>query len=63
MKEFGFLAEAVLGVPTTRGAPFVQAGGEGVGGGLNPSPKGKKEGWKRKRPKPPTPRGLVGVSE
>eukprot|EP00959_Pyramimonas_sp_CCMP1952_P377890 7915962-Pyramimonas_sp.AAC.1 len=27
---------------------------------INPSPKGKSEGWKRKRSKPPTPRGRVG---
>eukprot|EP00959_Pyramimonas_sp_CCMP1952_P087055 1821207-Pyramimonas_sp.AAC.1 len=27
----------------------------GVGGGVNPSPKGKKRGWKRQRSRPPTP--------
>eukprot|EP00959_Pyramimonas_sp_CCMP1952_P310482 6498034-Pyramimonas_sp.AAC.1 len=32
-------------------------------GGVNPSPKGKRDGWKRKRSKPPTPRGLVGLQE
>jgi hypothetical protein len=51
---------AILDAPTTsetsRPGPV-----EGVGGGVNPSPKGKKGGWKRKLPKPPTPRGLVGL--
>eukprot|EP00959_Pyramimonas_sp_CCMP1952_P422085 8842104-Pyramimonas_sp.AAC.1 len=48
----GFLAEAVLGAPTTR--ETTRPGpGEGVGGKANPSPKGKREGWKRKLPKPP----------
>eukprot|EP00959_Pyramimonas_sp_CCMP1952_P097366 2035343-Pyramimonas_sp.AAC.1 len=41
--------------------PRVQVHGEGVVGGVNPSPKGKKERWTRKLPKPPTPRGLVGL--
>eukprot|EP00959_Pyramimonas_sp_CCMP1952_P385269 8074463-Pyramimonas_sp.AAC.1 len=31
------------------------------GGGVSPPPKGKREGWKRKRSKSPTPGGLVGL--
>jgi len=34
--------------------------GEGVGGRGKPLPKGEEGGWKRKLPRPPTPRGLVG---
>ena len=35
-------------------APPAQVQGRGLGGGVNPSPKGKQEGWKGKLPKPPT---------
>ena len=50
---------AILDAPIGREHPR-PGPGEGVRGGVNPSPKGEREGWKRKRPKPPTPRGLVG---
>eukprot|EP00959_Pyramimonas_sp_CCMP1952_P175010 3657216-Pyramimonas_sp.AAC.1 len=42
--------------------PPAQVQGRGLGGVANPSPKGKKEGWKRNFPTPPTPRGLVGFA-
>eukprot|EP00959_Pyramimonas_sp_CCMP1952_P248794 5200726-Pyramimonas_sp.AAC.1 len=54
-----FLAEAVLGVLTSRDRP--RPGPEEVGGRGKPFPEGKDGGWKRKFPKPPSPRGLVGV--
>ena len=40
---------------TSRAGP-----GAAAGGGIHPSPKGKKGSWKSLRPRPPTPRGLVG---
>ena len=45
---------AILDALTTRGTPRPGRWG-GVRGGVNPSPKGKNGGWKRKRPRPPTP--------
>ena len=51
---------AILGAPTPREPPR-PGPGEGVGGGVNPSPKGKNGVWKRKLPRPPSPRGLVGL--
>ena len=42
--------------------PPLQAQGEGVGGGVNPSPKGKKGVEQNGLPKPLTPRGLVGFT-
>ena len=32
-----------------------------MGGKGKPFPEGEEGGWKRKLPKPPTPRGLVGL--
>ena len=40
----------------------LQTQGEGVGGGVNPSPKGKKGVKEEGLPKPLTPKGLVGLS-
>ena len=45
---------AILDAPTRRGTPRPGQRG-GVRGGVNPSPKGKKGGWQRKLPRPPTP--------
>ena len=46
---------------TPRGGS-VQVPGEGVGGGVNPSPGGEWRGWWEVcAPKPPMPRGLVGL--
>ena len=41
----------------------LQAQGEGVGGGVNPSPKGKKGVKEEGLPKPLTPKGLVGFQK
>eukprot|EP00959_Pyramimonas_sp_CCMP1952_P075515 1578395-Pyramimonas_sp.AAC.1 len=56
-----FVAEAVLDALTPPHPSRPGPGGVGRGRG-NPSPKGKREGWKMKRPEPPTPRGLVGLA-
>ena len=40
----------------------VQSPGEGVGGGVNPSPREEGKGMRPvQHPKPPQPRGLVGL--
>ena len=44
-----------------RATPRVLGPGEGVGGGVNPSPREEGKGMRAvQRPKPPQPRGLVG---
>ena len=47
--------------PQPRHAPRVLGPGEGVGGGVNPSPREEGKGMRPvQRAKPPQPRGLVG---
>ena len=50
---------------TPREPPPLQVQGRGLGGGVNPSPKGKKGGWKKGRGwdlNHSRPKGLVGLS-
>ena len=44
------------------GTPMLGPRGGGRGRG-NPLPDGEEGGWKRKRSRPPTPRGLVGFRQ
>ena len=51
---------AILDAPAPRETPRLGPG-EGVRGRGEPLPEGEEGSWKRKRPRPLTPRGLVGV--